>query len=189
MSWDDSSRPPPPRCPGCGAEMKCLGCDDIRPRAEDLGRGWLLRSPLDRVETVTRVERDASYGPLRVWTAETGDHPWLYWHAAKVDAVRPLQRLRGEPEIRIVEHSGRDGPMYAVATSSTVHSPVRDSAAALVEAVYSKSTGWTVAHRPDGGDVVTVACESKAKARTALMAAARQHAKALKIPVRKQNAR
>ena len=190
MTYDDDAvKPVPQKCDGCGKDKVCPGCDDVRPTAEDLYAGWLLRSPLERVETVERVEQEAPpYGPVRVWTKETGpDHCWIYPRWRKVDAVAPMQVFLGKPEIRIVEYEGRDRPMYAIATVSTAgRRPLGEGAGVLAEAGYSKASGWVVQDRPGGGDVVTIRCESKAKARTALLAAARAHGKALKVPVRRQ---
>ncbi len=171
-------------CESCGGELKCPGCDDTRPTAEDLYQGWLLRSPLDRLETVTRVEQEGSYGPVRVWTDKTGpNYSWRYHRTERVDAVRPPQLFHGDPEIRVVEYDyARDAPMYAVPTLSTIYR-ADSSRGYLVEARYQKGKGWYVSHRPGGGDVATTWHDSKAKARTALKAAAKIHAKALGVKV------
>lgn len=173
-----------PTCQACGADRKCLGCDDVRPKAEQLGEGWQFMSPLDRWETVVRTERANQYAPVRVWTDKTGpDYAWLIPYFDRVDAAAPPLRWHGTPEIRIVEYGySREAPMYAVCTLDTIHRPeTRD---ALVEAGYERGKGWWVRHRPDGGgDPVVVRCDTKAKARTALKAAARQHAKALGVKV------
>lgn len=177
-----------PTCLSCGGDKKCLDCDDIRPEAEKLAEGWRFMSPLDRWETVQRVEQANDYAPVRVWTDKTGpDYSWLIPRWRKLHAVAPPLRWQGTPEIRIVEHRfGRDAPMYAVTTLDTVHRP--DVGHYLVEARYSREDGWRVIHRPDGGgEVLVVDCgRSKAKARTALRAAARQHAKALGVQVAAQ---
>ncbi|MDQ7905510.1 hypothetical protein RB614_13350 [Phytohabitans sp. ZYX-F-186] len=173
-----------PTCLGCGADRKCVGCDDIRPTAEKLYAGWRFVSPLDRWETVERVEQANEYAPVRVWTDKTGPaYSWLIPRWQKVDAVAPPPRtLHGTPEIRVFEHGyARDAPMYAIPTLDTVYRP--DTSDHLVEARYSRERGWAVTHRPNGGDSVTVWCESKAKARTALRSAAREHAKALGVKV------
>ncbi len=173
-----------PTCRGCGGDKKCLGCDDIRPEAEKLDQGWRFVSPLDRWETVERVERSNEYAPVRVWTDKTGPgYSWLIPCWRKLHAVAPSLRRHGTPEIRIVEYGyARDAPMYAIATLDTIYRP--DVEYHLVEARYTREGGWKVVHRPDGGEVVVVDCgRSKASARTALRAAARQHAKALGVKV------
>jgi hypothetical protein len=173
-----------PTCLGCGADRKCVGCDDIRPQAEKLREGWRFVSPLDRWETVQRVEQDSEYAPLRVWTDKTGpDYSWLIPRWRRLDAVAPPPRtLHGTPEIRVYEYEyARDAPMYAVTTLDTVYGP--DIENHLVEARYSRDSGWTVTHRPNGGAPAVIQCDSKAKARTALRAAARHHAKALGVKV------
>lgn len=173
-----------PTCLGCGGDRKCLGCDDIRPEAEKLYAGWQFVSPLDRWETVVRTEQANEYAAVRVWTDKTGpDYSWRIPHYRRIDAVAPSPRtLHGKPEIRIVEFEyARDAPMYAIPTLDTVWRPDIDDH--LVEARYSRGNGWTVTHRPDGGEPVVILCDSKAKARTALRAAARQHAAALGVKV------
>lgn len=179
-----------PTCLNCGGGKKCLGCDDTRPTAEKLAPGWRIVSPLDREETVERVEQATEYAPVRVWTDKTGsDYSWLIPRWRKLDAAAPPRHGRhGTPEIRIIEHRfGRDAPMYAVPTLDTVYRP-DNFEDYLAEAHYSRETGWTVTHRPDGGgERVAVDCgRSKAKARTALRQAARQHAKALGVKVTEQ---
>ncbi|MEU7620510.1 hypothetical protein AB0B27_31085 [Micromonospora rifamycinica] len=173
-----------PTCRSCGSAKQCLGCDDVRPRADQLGQGWRWVSPLNRWETVERVERANQYAPVRVWTDKTGPaYSWLIDGHHQVDAVAPL-RQHGVPEIRVVEYEySRDAPMFAVATLDTVRNAEHaDRKEVVAEAYYSREHGWRLFHRPDGGgDRVVVDCGSKAKARTALRAAARAHAKALGV--------
>ncbi|WP_320069636.1 hypothetical protein [Micromonospora sp. RTGN7] len=174
-----------PTCRSCGGNKQCVGCDDIRPKAEQLAPGWQFFSRLGRWETVERIEQANEYAPMRVWTDKTGpDYSWSIPGWRQLDAVAPPRRPHGTPEIRICEYRyDRAAPMYAVVTLDTVyHAENKDPVA---EAHYSREGGWTVRHRPDGGgDVVVINCgPSKAKARTALRAAARQHAKALGVKV------
>lgn len=173
-----------PTCQGCGADRKCVGCDDIRPSADKLYPGWRFVSPLDRWETVERVAQETEYSPMQVWTDKTGpDYAWLIPHWHKIDGNAPSSRVHGTPEIRIIEYDyARDAPMYAVTTTDLIYRPGNDNH--LVEAHYSRDHGWTVTHRPDGaGATVVIRCDSKAKARTALREAARRHAKALGVKV------
>lgn len=174
-----------PTCLSCGGDKKCVGCDDTRPEARKLQQGWRFVSPLNRWETVERVEQADDYAPVRVWTDQTGaGYSWLIPRWQKLHAVAPARLFHGTPEIRIVEVGyARDAPMCAVATLDTVYQP--DFGDPLVQAVYSREHGWRVIHRADGGgDVLIVDCgRSKARARTALRAAARQHAKALGVQV------
>lgn len=176
-----------PTCLGCGGDKKCLGCDDVRPVAEGLDVGWRFVSSLGRWETVDRVEQASQYAPVRVWTDATGpDYSWLIPRWRKVHAVAPPLRWHGTPEIRIVEYQyARDAPMYAVTTLDTVRHVDPATEDHLVQACYSRESGWQVVHRPDGGgDLVVVDCgRSKAKARTALWAVAREHARALGVRV------
>lgn len=175
-----------PTCLNCGGDKKCPGCDDIRPKAENLAEGWQIMSPLDRWEMVTRVEQANEYAPVRVWTDKTGpNYSWLIPHHRRVDAAAPPVRFHGTPEIRIVEYGySRDAPMYAIPTLDTTYNPEPISGP-LAEARYQRGEGWTVTHRPDGGgEPVVVTGLSKAKARTVLRSAAGQHAKALGVKVR-----
>lgn len=184
MAYGDEPSKPAPTCDGCGAELKCLGCDDTRPTADEIYKDWQIRSPLDRWETVTKVEYGGEHGPVLVWTDKTGpDYSWRYYRSTKVEAIRPAGHLNGIPEIRIIEYSWGDGPIHAVPTLSTIHRT--DMMRVLVEARYvGKGKGWNVVHRPNGrGEPVTIHCESKAKARTAVRAAAKLHAKALGVKV------
>lgn len=180
-----------PTCRSCGGDKKCPGCDDIRPTADKLAPGWRFASPMNRWETVERVEQANEYAPMRVWTDKTGpDYSWLIPHYRKLDAVAPPWWPHGALEIRVVEYQyARDAPMYAVLTLDTVYRPDNDHPVA--EAHYSRDDGWKVTHRPDGGgEAVVVDCgRSKAKARSALRAAARQHAKALGVKVAKDGTR
>ncbi|OKI52875.1 hypothetical protein [Micromonospora sp. CB01531] len=178
-----------PTCLSCGGTKQCLGCDDVRPVAEKLAQGWRFVSPLNRWETVERVDQANEYAAVQVWTDKTGpDYSWSIPPWRKLDAVAPPWRPHGVPEIRVWEYDyARDAPMYAVVTLDTIYRPDTDHA--LVEARYSREDGWKVIHRPDGGEVVVIHCESKAKARSALRAAARQHAKALGVKVTVQPSR
>ncbi|GAB3856711.1 hypothetical protein GCM10029963_53540 [Micromonospora andamanensis] len=176
-----------PTCLSCGGGKVCLGCDDTRPRADRLAPGWQFMSPMNRWETVERVEQANEYAPVRVWTDKTGpDYSWLIPQWRQLDAIAPPWRPHGTPEIRVVEYQyDRSAPMYAVITLDTVYRPDNDDPVA--EAHYSRETGWKVTHRPGGGDMIAIDCgRSKAKARTALRAAARQHAKALGVKVTEQ---
>ncbi len=173
-----------PTCLNCGGDKKCLSCDDVRPKAEKLVPGWQFMSPLDRWETVTETSQANEYAPIRVWTDKTGpNYSWLIPHFSRVNASAPRREWNGTPEIRVFEYDyARDAPMYAVTTLDTIYRP--ESTNFLVEARYSRAEGWWVAHRPDGGgEQLVIRCESKAKARSALRAAARQHAKALGVKV------
>ncbi|MBX7264952.1 hypothetical protein KIF24_02025 [Micromonospora sp. Llam7] len=176
-----------PTCRSCGGNKQCTGCDDTRPQANRLAPGWQFMSPMNRWETVERIEQATQYAPVRVWTDKTGpDYSWLIKQWCQLDAIAPPWRPHGTPEIRIVEYGyDRSAPMYAVITLDTIYRPENDNPVA--EAHYSREAGWKVTHRPGGGEVAVVDCgRSKAKARTALRAAARQHAKALRVKVTEQ---
>jgi hypothetical protein len=195
MTWYDdnegAAKPEPQKCDDCGREKTCARCDATPHTVEDLYQGWRFRTPMGRWETVTRVEQETKYSPVRIWTDKTGpEYSWKLNRWTKVKATPPDYDNPGEPEIRIIEHTySREAPMWAVLTSSHIRNA--DTETVLVQAGYAGAgKGWTIVHYPNGGNEQAVEhADSKAKARTALMAAARQHAKALKIRVRKQEAR
>lgn len=167
-------------CPGCGAELKCPGCDDIRPQASKIDEDWKILSPLGRWETVKKVKA-GKYGDVLIWTDKTGpDLPWMYWGERHVDAQRP--ETAGTPIVRIVEIGYADGGMYAIATHDRDWSGSRTSENKLVEATFiSRSRGWTVTRRSTGMDPIVTSHSSKADARSALRTAAREMAKTLGV--------
>lgn len=153
---------------------------DDRPTADDLSKGWRLRSRLDRVEVVERVERTEGYLAIKVWTDQTGpDYFWVYPRWEKVTATPPEPPTHGDPEIRVIESWRGDGPMYAVATRSAILRP--DTFNALVTATTAgRSQPWKVTEwRGDTPDITEF--PSKAAARSALRRAARAHARALGV--------
>lgn len=170
--------PDRPGCEDCGSKLICRGCDDARPTAEEICAGWRLMSPFDRWETVERVERP-QIGPWRFWTVESGARPWHYWPDKRLNAFPPEQHLHGDPEIRIIEGLGGDGPMFAVACLSTSHRMDIPPEGILVHAsTPGRGRGWKVSHTPTGAATHTVTeHDSKAKARTELRRVARALAK------------
>jgi hypothetical protein len=123
---------------------------------------------------------------VRVWTDKTGpDYSWLLPRRRQFDAVPPPGHQHSTPEIRIVESGhGREAPMFAFIALGADYYPTPSFDDLLVMATYKRGEGWTVTHRPDGGGAsVTIACTGKARARTELRAAARQHAKVLGVKV------
>lgn len=183
-----TSDTPRQRCDNCGGELKCPGCEDIRPIAEDLYHGWTLLSPFDRWENVERVTRpNGDFGPVVVYTVQCGpEQPWRYTRWTKVDAVRPQMHLNGTPIIRIYEADWGDGPMYAYACIDTSHEGLPHTLGASVLAQAStagRGHPWKVQHNLGGSDTVVIECASKAKARTELRAVARQYARLLKVKV------
>src|SRR5690349_7531113 len=108
--------PEKPRCPECESELTCKNCDDRRPKAEDIYAPGQIRSPFGRWETITRVDQPDRFGPVRVWTEETGPgFSWRYNRWDHVDFVPALVGRNGAPEVRVIEWAGRDGFMYAIA--------------------------------------------------------------------------
>lgn len=165
---------------------------DRRFEVRQLGVGWMFLSPAYRWETITDIDEGTAGGyeyAWRVWTDLTGpDYAWRLPLHDKVHAVEPIMETAypAEPEIRIMDmpHSRSGGPqIIAVITVRTARIP--DFRHALVTARYGGAgKGWEVSDRPAGGALVTTQHPSKARARTALMAAVRAHAKALVVPIR-----
>lgn len=163
--------------------------NDHRHYVEDLYVGARFFSPAARWETVTRVDDGGHLSfKSRVWTDKTGpDYAWRLYDEEKVDAVMPRpEYFPVVPEVRVIDlaHS-----MAAVVTCQHVEVP--DFRMSLVSAQHlGKGRGWQVLDWPGDGDgMVTTEHPDKPKARTALMAAARVHAKALGLKVRKENGR
>ena len=161
---------------------------DRRFRADDLYSRWTFRSPAGRWETVVAVDHDERPW-TRVWTDKTGpDWAWRFLSSTKLEAAGPLGGGQNDPqpEVRIVDLSvGRGGQMVAVVTQRNVQWPSFGDGASLATAYHEGAgKGWKVVDRPGGGAAVETQHSSKATARTALLRAARAHAKALKIPVR-----
>lgn len=179
-----SQKTPRPTCPDCESrKLACPSCDDNRPTAEEIHAGWRIRSPFGRWETVERVQHDNQYAPVLIWTKESGPHQsWRYPSWRKLDATRPELTFNGTPEVRVFEYEWREGPMYAFATMDTIVPDIVSGDGILVSArPLGPGKGWEVAHRPDGGDQVVIACNGKAKARSELRWLARQYAKKLGV--------
>lgn len=181
--------PARPSCGVCGTKLICHDCDDLRPIADDLYRGWRLLSPFDRWETVDRVDY-SGVGRVRVWTKESGKRPWIYWKNTKVTAHSAEQVLNGKPEIRVTEYDWADGPIYAVACLDTDRRQAVASPGVLAQATYvGRGKGWNVTHIPtepdaagtDGQTVTNV--PTKARARTHLVRVARQLAAEYGVPL------
>jgi hypothetical protein len=172
-----------PNCPACGTGMKCHDCEYVGPRADDVYEGWMLLTHFHRWETVTQVHRQR-YGPISIYTTESGNQPWRYWREDKITGQPPRTAARhGSPEIRLVEGYGRDGRMWLCATQSTVISPSFSNSADLANASYVRAEhAWFVRRRPAGADEDEVTrCDSKAKARAQLKTLGRQLAKTMKV--------
>lgn len=158
----------------------------------ELDTGWHFRSPIDRWETVSRVEIEGSAQypvAVRVWTDQTGpDYAWRLSYRDRVHAVPPTaEYVAQQPEIRLVDlprDSFSGGRYIAVLTFRAVAVP--DFIYTLVRAEHVAAGGWAVCDRPAGGDEVVTRHPTKAHARTAVRRAARVHAKALGIPVREE---
>ncbi len=176
---------PKPQCEGCGATLVCVGCDDVRPQAEDIYKGWRVRTPFGRWETVERVAQANEYAPVLIWTQETGEVPWRYPRYRRLDARRPEETYgTGRPELRAVELSyDRAAPMFVVATREGWREGWQESECVLVEARFDGTArGWTVRHRPDlEGEPVVLRRPSKAAARGELRRLGREYAKRMKV--------
>lgn len=153
-----TEQPKRPQCENCGHDLACKGCDDTRPKAEDLYTGWLIYSPFGVWETITRIVQENQYAPVRVWTAERGaDFSWEYPRWRKVDAREPLTSLlHGEPEIRVAIGNSRT-QMWVAATTDTSRWgwSYPESEAMLAEAGSVRGQGWWVRVAPGIGIMET----------------------------------
>ncbi len=178
-----------PKCEDCGTDLVCESCDDTRPKAEKLDAGWLILSPFNTWETVTKVEQANGYAPVRVWTAERGgEFSWEYPRWRKVDARKPLTKwLHGEPEIRAAVGKDRTRMWVAATTDTTRHGwnyPEYESI--LAEAGHEgRGKGWWVRVAPGMGvmDAPTFRGLTKDQARSELKRRAKEFGKALKVKV------
>lgn len=178
------------QCESCGHDLVCKGCDDIRPKAEDLYAGWLIHSPFGVWETITKVEQASEYAPVRVWTAERGNKiSWTYPRWQKVNAREPLSNIfHGEPEIRAAVGNSRHQMWVAATTDTTRYGwNYPDSEAMLAEAGFAgRGKGWWVRVAPRMGFIETPAAVglSKEKARSELKRHAKEFGKLLGIKVK-----
>lgn len=157
----------------------------------ELNIGWLFHSPAGRVEKVTNV--DTGNGRIayavRIFTEDTGpDYSWRIPRTDKVHALppHPNRHPSNEPHLRIIELVGANASIIVVPAYRWQAVPAMELA--LANARYlGPGKGWELWDHPAGGDAVVTHHDSKAKARTAIMAAARAHAAALKLPIRKDD--
>lgn len=177
-----------PTCEDCGSKLVCRGCDDTRPTADDLYRGWRLLTPFGRYETIEKTSRPAGeFGPVVISTKETPGYAWRYFKHEKVYATPPeADWTHGTPEVRVFEGSWRDSAIYAIATSTATANPNMAGHTILAEAHDAgRGKGWKVHHRPEPtNELVVIDCESKAKARSTVRALAREYAKKMGVKVR-----
>lgn len=158
---------------------------DHRHFVSELNSGWRFWTPAGRVEIITMMEPDRPTGGYwwRIWTVETG--PGWSWRLHRDRRVHALpDTFRNTPKLRFIDLHGSSMhivPMFG-------HDQVPDFMLALCEAKYlGHGLGWLVSDRPDGGDEVRTEHPTKARARTALLAAGRHHAKVLGLPLLKEN--
>jgi hypothetical protein len=167
-------------------------CCDHRHFVTELNEGWRFWSPAGRLETVISI---APADRIRYWwriqTKETpaADPDWTWrlpgddrvhavpanprWkeHLRFVD-IGPGSQRNSDPVMLVVPAHGYDIPSFKVV---------------LVEARYlGAGRGWRFRDRPDGGDETVTDYPSKAKARTAVLTAARRHAKILGLEIVKE---
>lgn len=182
MTWyDEDGKPQKAKCPGCGRETACHNdrCDDYEEPdrkypADQLGRGWLFRSPAGRMETVERIEEaSAETGyEILIWTVETGPgFCWRAFRSDKIEAVRP-QYPRSEPAKIVIRE-------WSTAMQARISVAPGDYGMVVAEAHGKRGEGWTVSARLDGREVSIEQTDSKAKARTIIRRWSRQVAKTL----------
>jgi hypothetical protein len=154
----------------------------------ELNTGWAFWTPAGRLETIERMEPvDTSEWWWRIWTKETGpDWSWRRQSFDRVHAVQP-NPIYG-PHLRLVELKrsvSSGGSMHLVPAKGL--EPIPDFNLTLVEARHlGTGLGWQMTDRPDGGEPVFSNHTTQAKARTAVLAAGRRHAKILKLKIYKE---
>ncbi|MER5608253.1 hypothetical protein AB0F93_00585 [Micromonospora tulbaghiae] len=173
--------------------------DDEQHRAEtcdhryypwELNVGWLLHSPAGRLEKVTDVDEGAGHlaYAVRVFTEDTGpDYSWRLPRHDKVHALprHPHGHPSTEPHLLVFELSGPSGRISVVPAYRWQEIPEFRLALATARPL-GPGQGWEVTDHPGGGDLVVTTHSSKAKARSAIVAAAKAHAAALKLPLREE---
>jgi hypothetical protein len=155
----------------------------------ELNIGWTFWTPAGRLETIERMEPvDTTNVWWRIWTKETGpDWSWSRRADDRVHAVQPNPIVG--PHLRLVElkrsvYSGAS--MHLVPAKGLELIP--DFNLTLVEARHlGTGLGWRMTDRPDGGEPVFSNHPTQAKARTAVLAAGRRHAKILKLKIYKED--
>lgn len=160
----------------------------------ELNVGWLFHSPAGRMEKVT--DGDPGSGRLeyavRIFTEDTGpDYSWRIPRHHKVHAIppHPDSHPSAEPHLLIVDlprGPGREASISLVPGYRWQDIPYFQLMLATARSL-GPGQGWQLIDHPDGGDQVVTHHDNKAKARTALMAAAKAHAKALRLPIRKDS--
>ncbi len=163
---------------------------DHRHFVSELNIGWQWWTPAGRLEEITRMEPEnpAYVWWWRIWTKQTeqADPNWS-WRIkgdTRVHAIRPNPLYK--PHLRFVYVVDRSSATMHIVPA--VGYDIPDFSATLVQAQRHKvGPAWTLADRPDGGAEVISEHPNKAKARTALLAAGRRHAKILGLPLYKED--
>lgn len=152
-------------------------------RVDELRPGDQMWSPVGRWETITDVAGLGS-GLQHIHTMSTKDgYAWTLPGAREVQAMTGAD-LRHIRTVSVEEGGGGDiiavlsDPAYAAWHWD-------DGSVILAQATHKRGEGWTVADRPgDGTGVVATTYDSKAAARSAIIRAARAHARGLGVKYR-----
>lgn len=161
---------------------------DLRWKAEDLYPRCVIVSPFGRRETVTRTVDDPPF--VRVFTDLTG--PGYGWRCLTTDRVTALSTpsaaetspAYAHPEIRVLDLSTAATPrLLAVATDASIEIPQMAGTMAIATRI-ARGPTWEVTTYPvDSGGSATRVVADKTRARQAVNAHARLHAKALGVAV------
>jgi hypothetical protein len=176
-------------CESCCVDgLVCLGCDDTRPKADEVQPGWAFQTPLGAWETVARVDipRGAQYGAVSIYTRARPDFGWRYNAWVQVDAAAPhIVSMHDTPEVRAIVGKN-DLRMYAVATVTGRRygwTAPRGGECLAEAGNGGRGVGWWVVTE-GGGDVDKREGLTKAQARSEIKRRAKAFAKALKVPYR-----
>lgn len=164
-------------------------CCDHRYFVSELNLRWRFWTPAGRVETITAMESDPGEYWWRIWTDKTG--PAWSWRRRRDDRVHALPTAPDHgPRLLFVDLAGANlaGRASMHIVPAFEYQQIPDFNLTLVWARHrGPGLGWAMTDRPDGGDEISTAYTTKAKARTALLAAGRAHAKILGLPLVKEN--
>lgn len=151
-------------------------------RVDELRSGDQMWSPVGRWETVTAVEHLASGIMVRLATDKTRDgYAWTLRASADIQALTSYQQRH----VRTVAVEETKRGIVAVLSDPTYTSYCwDDESITLAQATYTRAEGWTVADHKGDSTVHTETCASKAAARSAIIRAARAHAKGLGVKYR-----
>jgi hypothetical protein len=150
-------------------------------RIDELRAGDQMFSPAGRWETITAFE-DTPAVLIRIRTDRTGDYAWLLSGSLEVLALTPAN-LRATTRTVAVEET-KSGIVAVLSSPSYTSYCWDDGSLTLAMAQQKRGEGWEFTDWPGGGELVVTTLPSKAAARSAIVRAARAHARGLGVKYR-----